>query len=70
MVVEPLDVGVSLEEPDQLADYSTSEDLLRRHKRKPLVQIEAHLVTEDTECASTGAVTLLNPFVENFTHKV
>lgn len=69
-LLQPAHVRVTAQEPDQLAKHSASVDLLRRHERKPLAQIEAHLMAEDTERASTCTVTLLDPLFEDLAHKV
>ena len=40
-------VGLAAEEPQELVDDRPHVELLRRQERKPLAQIEAHLVPED-----------------------
>src|SRR5690606_18313535 len=57
------DVGVAPEEPQQFMDDGLEMDLLGGHQRKPLRQIEAHLVAEHTEGAGAGAVALLDTLV-------
>ena len=40
-------------------------DLLRRHEREAVGEVEAHLVAEDAERPGPGAVALLGPVVEH-----
>ena len=65
-VLQPLDVGVAAQEPQQLA-----EDRLRVWiflvvtSGKPARQVEAHLVAEHAAGAGAGAVALLDALVED-----
>lgn len=69
-LLEPPDVGVTTKEPEQLPEHRTRVNSLGCHERESVVQIESHLVTEDTARASTRPITLLGTFVENSLHQV
>ena len=49
-------IGVSGEEPQQFVDHPLEEDPLGGQQRKALLQIEAHLVSEDPHRAGSRAV--------------
>ena len=63
IVDEIFDVGVAIEEPQQLVDNALEEDLLGGQQRKSLREVEAHLMTKDTLGTSAGAVGLDNALV-------
>ena len=64
------DVGVAAQEPQQLDDDRLQVQLLGRHQRKALRQIEAHLVAEDRAGAGAGAVGFCGAFVQHLAHQV
>ena len=59
VVVQVLDVGAALKEPEQFVNDRAKVKLLRRDKRKAFRQIEAHLVAEDGSRAGACAVGLV-----------
>ena len=64
-VLEPLDVGVASEEPQQLGEDRPGVHLLRGDQREALAQVESHLVAEDALRPGAGAVVLLGAGVED-----
>ncbi len=56
VVLQILDIRIPGEEPQKLVDYGLEMDFLRSKKRKAILEIEAHLITEDTLRPSSGAV--------------
>src|SRR3712207_8043896 len=46
-LLEPGDVGVAAQEPEQLDDDRAEVELLGRQQRETLGHVEAHLVAED-----------------------
>jgi hypothetical protein len=50
------DIGLALQEPQQLVDDRLEMQLLGREDRKALGQIETHLIAEDRARAGAGAV--------------
>ena len=64
-VLQPLDVGVAAQEPQQLGEHRPGVHLLGGHEREALGEVEAHLVAEDAAGAGAGAVALLRPVVED-----
>ena len=70
VIGEVLDVGAALEKPEQLVDDQPEHHLLRRHQRKALAQIEAHLVTEDAVRSRPGAVVLEDARIAHLAHQI
>src|SRR5690606_25003034 len=64
------DVGLSLEEPEQLVHDRPEVQLLRGDQRKPLGQVEAHLPSEDRTGADAGPIRLSDAVVADMTHEV
>ena len=58
-VLEPLDVGVAAQEPQQLGEHRPGVDLLGGDQREPLGEVEAHLVAEH---ADSVPVPVRSPF--------
>ena len=58
IVDEVLDVGVAIEEPQQLVDNALEEDLLGGQQWKALREVEAHLMSEDALGTRSCAVGL------------
>ncbi len=65
MLVEIFDVGVAGEEPEQLVDDRSQVQLLGGGERKPVRQVEAHLMTEHRQRPSAGPIVLLDAVGEN-----
>ena len=69
-VLQPAHVGVAAQEPQQLDDDRSQVELLGGQHRKPLRQIEAHLVAEHAERARAGPVHLPRARIEHAAHQV
>lgn len=65
-----VDVGVTLEKPQQLIRDGLEVDALRRDQGEPLRQIEANLATEGAGSASAGTVILVRAVVEDIPQEV
>ena len=70
VLLQPAHIGVAAQEPQQLVDDRLGEQLLGGDQRKPVRQIEAHLVTEHRKRAGAGAVALLHAGVQHALHQV
>ena len=70
LLVQPLDIGRALNEPQQLGDDRPGVKLLGREQRKTLTQVEAHLVAKRAQCPGAGAVTLLGAVCEDVVQQV
>ena len=55
---QPVVVGRAGQKPQELGDDGFDEDLFRRHQRKALAQVIAHLVAKHAFRARTGAIRL------------
>ena len=64
-VLQPLHVGVTAQEPQQLGEHRPGVHLLGGDQREAGGQVEAHLVAEDGPGAGAGPVPLLDPLVED-----
>ena len=64
-VLEPLDVGVAAQEPQQLGEDRAGVHLLGRDQREAGGEVEPHLVAEDAAGPGAGAVALLDAVVED-----
>ena len=69
-VLQPADVGVAAQEPQQLDDDRAQVQLLGGQQRKAVGKIEAHLGAEQRQGAGAGAVGLRDAFVEHFLHQI
>src|SRR5690348_9743880 len=69
-VLEPANVGVPPEEPEELNDDGPQVQLLRRQQRKAVREIEPHLRSEPRQGTRTGAVLLLDSFIEDPLHEI
>ncbi len=58
MILQVGNVRISGQEPQQFVDDRPQMQLLRRHQRKTLGQIEPHLVPEQAQRAGPGAILL------------
>ena len=63
-ILEPLGIGVSVKEPEQLVNDGFKVQFLGGKQGKSLLQVEPHLVSEHAECAGAGAVTFLHSFTK------
>ena len=70
MLLQPLDVAVATQKPQQLDDDGFQEDLLGGHQREALVQVEAHLVAKHAARAGAGAVALGHAVLVHMAHEV
>ena len=61
LLVQPLDVGRSGEEPEQLRDHRPGVHALGGEQREAVGEVEAHLVPEDAERPRAGPVGLARP---------
>mmetsp|Transcript_50959 Transcript_50959/g.119503 ORF Transcript_50959/g.119503 Transcript_50959/m.119503 type:complete len:266 (+) Transcript_50959:42-839(+) len=69
-LLQPLDVAVAAQEPQQLQDDGFQMHLLRRHQREASGEVEAHLVAKHAARAGAGAVALLHAMLEHMAHEV
>ena len=63
-LLEPADVRIAAQEPDQLADDAAQVELLGCEDREALLQIEPHLVAKHAARAGTSAVVLVDAVVQ------
>ena len=68
--LEVADVGVALQEPDQLVDDGLEVQLLGGDHGKALPQVETHLVAEHAQGACAGTVGLFRPVLAHVAHQV
>src|SRR5688572_1431486 len=65
VIVEIFDVGVAGEEPQQFVHDRLEMQLLGRRQREAFGEIETHLMPEDRDSSSAGAVTFLHAVGED-----
>src|SRR3546814_15964779 len=65
VLLEVHDVGVALQEPEQLDDDLAQVQLLGGEEREASLQVESHLVAEDRKGADAGAVLLRHTLGKN-----
>ena len=70
MLLQVLHVRVALQEPEQFIDDGFQVKLLRREQGKTLLQIEAHLMSENADSTRTCAVALLRALVQHTLQKI
>ena len=70
MLLQVLHVGVALQEPEQFVDDGFQMELLGGEAGEAVVQMEAHLMAEDTDGARSGAVALFDPFGQHAVEQV
>jgi len=68
--MQPVDVGRTPQEPQQLTEDAAGVQLLGGQQREALGEVEAHLVTEDAARPGAGAVGLLHPVVQHVVDEV
>ena len=64
VVLQVLDIGIALEEPQQLVDDGLEVELLGSQEREALLEVKTHLMTEDRDSACTCTVVLLGTLGE------
>ena len=69
LIVQPGDVGVAPEKPEQLADDRAQVDPLRGDQRESLRQIEAQLLAEERQRAGARAVTFVRAAFQDAAHQ-
>ncbi len=70
VVVQVTQVGVALQEPQQLMNDGAQVAFLGGHQRKAVGEVKAHLVAKDTDRARAGAVLLAGTVVTHMAHQV
>ena len=70
ILLEVGDVGVALQEPQELVDDAAQVQLLGRQDGKTLRQVETHLVAEQAEGTGSGPIGTLLPLVEELLQQV
>src|SRR6185437_1235258 len=70
VILEVTDVGIALQEPQQLVDDRAQVQLLGGDQREAVVEVEAHLPAEHAAGAGTGAVALLRAVFEHVREQV
>ena len=70
VILEILDVGVTLQEPQQLMDDGFHVALLGGDQREAVLQVEAHLVAEHADRAGAGAVGFFRAVGEHVLHQI
>ena len=64
------DVGVALQKPQKLVNDGFHMQLLRRHQRKALRQVESHLMAENRKRARSRAIVFFDAFAQNSVQKI
>src|SRR4029453_3975037 len=70
LLVQPFDIGRTLDEPEQLSNDRPGVQLLRCKQRKALTKVEAHLIAKRAERARAGPVALLDATGEHVIQQV
>ena len=70
VVLQIRDVGLALQEPQQLVDDRAQVQLLGGDQREAFVQVEAHLPAEHAARARAGAVGLLGTVLQHVAQQV
>ena len=68
--LQPFDIAVTAQEPQQLDDDGLEENLLGRDQRETLLKVKAHLVAEHAARAGAGAVAFLYAIRIHMAHEV
>ena len=68
--MQPADIGVPAQEPQQFPEDAAGVDLLRRHQRETLTQVEGHLMAEDTQGPGAGTILTMHAFGEDPSQQV
>ena len=67
---QPGVVGGTLEEPQEFINDAAQVDLLGRHQRETVLQIETHLAAEHRAGAHAGAITFVESVIDNILHQI
>ena len=70
VLLQPADVRVAADEPQELADHRPHVHLLRGHQREAVLEIEPQLVPEDAQRPGAGPVVLAGALVEHALQEV
>ena len=70
VVLEILYVGIAAEEPQQFVDDALEVELLGRHERETLAEVEAHLVAKHALRPCARAVAFHHALVEDAAQEV
>jgi len=68
--LQPFDIAVAAQKPQQLDNDGSQKDLFGGHQRKTFVQVKTHLVAKNAAGAGTGTVTFLHARGVHMAHKV
>jgi hypothetical protein len=70
VLLEGAHIRVAGDEPEQFVDDRFQMHLLGGEKRKPLLEVEPHLIAEDAARSGAGAVAPVDAMVEDVLEKV
>ena len=70
VVLEPANVGVSSQEPQQFVDHGPDVDFFGGEKWESLGQVEPHLSTKQTTRSNAGTVFAIKAMTEDFVQKL
>ena len=70
VVVQVADIGIALQKPQQLVNDGAQMQFLGGDQRKPLGEIEAHLVAEHADRTGAGTILLAGAVVAHMAHQV
>src|SRR5260363_55967 len=63
--MQPADIRIPAQKPQQLPEHAAGVNLLRRYQRESLAQIKDHLVTEDADRPRSGTVLAAHALVKD-----
>lgn len=70
VIVQILDVRVAAQKPQELVHDRTRVKLFGRYQRKPIMQIEAHLVAENTSGSGSRPIAFFDAGIDDMTKKI
>ncbi len=70
VVLQPADVGVASQKPQQFVDDRPDVDSLGRQQREALGEIKSHLATEQPAGPHAGAVVAIESVMQHFVEKL
>jgi hypothetical protein len=62
---EVLNIGITLQEPEQLMDDAFGVHFFRGNQGESIFQVKPHLVPKHTQGASSSAVAFLSALIQN-----
>ena len=65
MLLQIAYVGIAAQEPEQFVDDALQMEFFGGQQGETIIHTEAHLVTENGECARAGAVIFAHAFAEH-----